>query len=176
MRIQSNATTSNDMNITQNYHVVCFPIPKKLTKSVEDFVNNILEDHSSEILPAKAEEIIAMMQEEKDKKNGAGGGGDNDGNPMAAIKAEFAKLEEDEGEEPASKKAKSNMTAMVEAYKVYKPLKNDDLKDILRWNQQILSGNKDFIAYKCIDGHVFGRLALCPLCQGMYFVLFSVVW
>lgn len=126
------------MHFTQNYHVACFVVPKKLKTSVEDFVNDILEDPSGEILPAKAKEIIATMQDKSKNPGAAGGGGDNDGNPMAVIKAEFAKLEEEQDDnEPASKKAKSNMTAMVEAYKVYKPLKNDELKDILGWNNQV---------------------------------------
>ena len=58
------------------------------------------------------------------------------------------------------------MPDKVEAYKMYKGCKNDDLKDILGWNRQIKKGTKEFMMYKCIDGHVFGRLATCPLCTG----------
>ena len=140
--------------------------------TAEDFVNELLEDDSKEILPEHVEEIIASLGSKatssgKKASGASAAGGGDDGNPMTAIKAAYHKFEEEgEGKEPASKKAKSNMPDKVEAYKMYKGCKNDDLKDILGWNRQIKKGTKEFMMYKCIDGHVFGRLATCPLCTG----------
>ena len=45
-------------------------------------------------------------------------------------------------------------------------MKASELKDILRWNKQIMSGNKEFVLFKVIDGVTNGRLSLCPLCAG----------
>ena len=41
-----------------------------------------------------------------------------------------------------------------------------ELKDILRWNKQLLGGTKEFVLFKVVDGVVNGRLWLCPLCAG----------
>ena len=85
---------------------------------------------------------------------------------MAAIKQAYEKAQGEEESEPAAKKVKSELSEKVEAYGVYKKMTADVLKDMLGWNHQVKSGNKDFIIFKCIDGHVNGRLALCPLCTG----------
>ena len=46
-------------------------------------------------------------------------------------------------------------------------MKNDELKDVLRWNRQVLKGTKDLLLAKVLDGHVYrGRLTRCPLCLG----------
>lgn len=41
---------------------------------------------------------------------------------------------------------------------------NDDLKDILKWNRQMVSGNKDLLMARVIDGQMYGRLGRCPMC------------
>merc|ERR1712060_790383 len=38
------------------------------------------------------------------------------------------------------------------------------LKDVLRWNRQMLGGTKDVLIQRIIDGDMNGRLGLCPIC------------
>jgi len=87
---------------------------------------------------------------------------------MAKIKAEYQKEKEamENGKVPDAKKAKTVPSQQLEAYEIYKGMKNDDLKDVLRWNKQVLKGSKDFMVLKCIDGHIHGRLSRCELCGG----------
>lgn len=50
-------------------------------------------------------------------------------------------------------------------YGLYSGKKNEELKDILRWNKQLgISGSKDQLLERCIDGHKNGRLARCKIC------------
>ena len=94
--------------------------------------------------------------------------GANADDPMTTIKQIFKKREAEgaPGEETSNKKAKGNMTLKLDAYEFYKGMKNDLLKDTLGWNHQTKTGNKDMLLYKCIDGHVYGRLPRCPICSG----------
>ena len=48
---------------------------------------------------------------------------------------------------------------------LYQDKNLDGLKDYLRWNQQVLKGTKPLLLMKCMDGHLNGRLARCPLCH-----------
>lgn len=149
----------------------------------EDFVRDVLQDGSDsgrDILPAKMQELvdaIATTSIKKKKTNdGDDDGGDSDGtSPKAWIASIKAAFEKQEGE-PASKKAKADDSssskreaitqAHIEAYASYKGCKGDELKDVLRWNKQILAGTKDVILTKVIDGTVHGRLGRCQLCNG----------
>ena len=74
--------------------------------------------------------------------------------------------EEEEGESPAKKKMKISEEdkAKVDIYVQYEKAKNDELKDVLRWNRQHVSGNKDILMARVIDGQMRGRLAHCPMC------------
>jgi hypothetical protein len=40
------------------------------------------------------------------------------------------------------------------------------LLHIHRWNKQILTGHKDWVLFKVIDGEMYGRLGRCVLCGG----------
>mmetsp|Transcript_5442 Transcript_5442/g.11223 ORF Transcript_5442/g.11223 Transcript_5442/m.11223 type:complete len:351 (+) Transcript_5442:445-1497(+) len=78
---------------------------------------------------------------------------------------------EGESEEPPKKKAKGStkdedLKAMLKVYKKYHKNKVAELKDVLRWNKQLLGGTKEFVLFKVVDGVVHGRLWLCPLCAG----------
>jgi hypothetical protein len=99
---------------------------------------------------------------------GKGKEGADGSSPIGDLKTAYEK-ELDEianGKEPSSKKQKSDLAARLDAYGVYKDLKNDDLKDTLRWNKQFVTGTKDFLIAKVVDGRVYGRLAACHLCGG----------
>jgi len=68
---------------------------------------------------------------------------------IAEIKAVMEKLPEDNSsdeEERPSKKAKSegnDIEIAAQALKVYIKMKNEDLKNVLRWNDSNLGGTKD---------------------------------
>uniref|UniRef100_A0A7S3L535 PARP-type domain-containing protein n=1 Tax=Amphora coffeiformis TaxID=265554 RepID=A0A7S3L535_9STRA len=177
LRIKQSAEGKEGFEVSTYVHVECFSLPRKFASgagkiSEEDFVKDVLEDPSGEILPAMADEIAAKITAKapSSAKKAAKAGGDEDSDdPMTAIK-ELSKKREAEGntgEEPSNKKAKGNMTLKVDAYEFYKGMTNDLLKDVLRWNHQTMTGNKNMLLYKCIDGHVYGRLARCPMCNGV---------
>lgn len=167
MRIAVVSSGKEGYDVTRYYHVECFSLPTKYRRgsskmSVEDFVKDILEDLTGgKILPSQTDAIVSGIettevgsQEKKDPHS-----------PLAAIKAQYEK--EKSGKERESKKAKSTLAAQVEAYDYYKDCKSDELKDVLGWNRQNKQGLKELLLFKVIDGHVHGRLALCPICTGV---------
>lgn len=50
-------------------------------------------------------------------------------------------------------------------FEIYENFTNDELKDVLRWNRQLISGKKDILLQRIIDGHMNGRLGMCPSCS-----------
>ena len=52
------------------------------------------------------------------------------------------------------------------AYMRYKSMKIDQLKDYLRWNDQLLKGVKNDLVDRCADGEAYGALARCEQCGG----------
>ena len=52
------------------------------------------------------------------------------------------------------------------AYVRYKAMKIDELKDYLRWNDQLLKGVKNDLVDRCADGEAYGALARCQQCSG----------
>lgn len=164
--------------------------------TLEEFVDEYLRDTSAEgdILPDKRDEILAQLEEaaakaKPGKKSNEAAGGDEmtimdrlkeaAENGSGDIDDENA----DDSKPPAKKKAKKGngaagavtvggddddaaFAAMLRIYKVYATCKVPELKDILRWNKQIMKGGKDFVLFKVIDGATRGRLGFCPLCQG----------
>jgi PADR1 (NUC008) domain len=195
LRIATSVEAEGGYNATSYMHPSCFNLPRKYAAGAnkmtpQHFVRQVLQDGSDsgrDILPTKTEELAAAIATTsiKKKKSNADGdgddGGDNDASPkawIASIKAAFEKLEADDGE-PASKKAKAASVAVavdakrevitrahIDAYASYKGCKADELKDLLRWNNQVLVGTKDVILTKVIDGMVHGRLGRCQLCNG----------
>ena len=54
---------------------------------------------------------------------------------------------------------------MIDYYGMYHKCTIDELKDILRQNRQNMTGTKDILLYKVIDGCYYnGRITYCPLC------------
>lgn len=78
--------------------------------------------------------------------------------------------DDDDDEGPKKKKAKTASSisekdrAMAEVYEQICVKSNDELKDILRWNHQILGGKKADMLTRVIDGKLNGRLGRCPTC------------
>lgn len=134
--------------------------------STEDFVKDMIEDTTNgQILPAKLEEVVAALDSKGGTKDS--GGGDALA-PLVPIIQAFEKEQQEiaDGQEPSHKKAKSLLTAQVDAYTAYYKCKGTELADMLSWNHQVKTGTKKVALMKVIDGHVHGRLARCPLCTG----------
>lgn len=164
--------------MSSSHKVSCFKIPRKLAAKgvgVEEFVEDYLMDDGTELLVMRKEEILGMLREAADKKKTKAKTvkSENEGpaNIMDRLK-EAAKLYEDN--EPVKKKVKtegsieeSEFIAMLSLYRKYnKRMTVAELKDILRWNKQIIGGTKAFVLFKVLDGELHGRLSTCPLCVG----------
>ena len=142
--------------------------------SVEEFCTNVLEDTSTEhILSKNMDEIIEKIKKASQpakrgsRKSNAGGG--SDVALIVELKAAYEKEQADlaDGKETPSKRSKSNLGVLLDAYENYKNAKNTELQDILRYNRQVLKGTKDFLLAKAVDGVVYGRLQRCNLCGGV---------
>lgn len=91
---------------------------------------------------------IAKLKEMRDDMRGANDDDDDDEKKPPAKKLKFS--EED--------------IAKVEIYMQHEKETNDQLHDILKWNRQLVSGTKDILMARVIDGQMHGRLGRCPLC------------
>ncbi len=162
-----------DFAFSSSHKVSCFKIPRKLVSqgvTVEDFVEDYLMDDGT-ILVDRKNEILAMLREAATKKKTkakANPKSDDSDSIMDRLKIATA---ESEGDEPPKKKVKRSaedeeFKSMLKVYKKYYKDKVAELKDILRWNKQIIGGTKEFVLFKVVDGVVNGRLWLCPLCAG----------
>jgi hypothetical protein len=171
--------------MSYSHHVDCFKLPRGLSSvSIEEFVEDYLTDGGDErtgqsLFPDQKDEAIRLLHQaaEKKKKGVTKKKSIDEDKETILFRLKVAvKAEEDDAKEPPKKKMKKEMTAknddsdefqaMVPVYKKYHKKKLEELKDILRWNNQILKGTKDFVLFKIVDGELHGRLGFCPLCQG----------
>ncbi|KAL7547099.1 hypothetical protein ACHAWF_013682 [Thalassiosira exigua] len=167
-----------DYQMTSYAHPRCFQVPPRAYKGVspEDFVNDVLEDRTTESLlsdPDRKRDVVdAVAYKPPRASKGGKAGGDEStatGKRLASVRKVAAELpSDDEGEEVRpSKKAKKgkkgegeDLESLARAMKVYDKTKADDLKAALRWNLgYATTGNKDALLLRCIDGHAHGRLA-----------------
>ncbi|GAX18573.1 hypothetical protein FisN_10Hh226 [Fistulifera solaris] len=162
-------TTGGRFDVTQSFHPKCYNLPRKFAGTVDDFVDETLRDATEgQILPKERDALVEAIKTSSaaTKKSKASGSASSADAIIEKIKAKV-----DDGEnEPQTKKAKSDdhyaSNEFVAAYRVYQKEKNDELKDVLKWNRQFVSGTKNYLLVKVLDGHVNGRLARCQLCQG----------
>lgn len=153
IRIQS-SNQNDEFTMVSNYHPTCFNKPRKYA-DLDDFMENGLVDATGgDILPSKYDELKEQLAYKKPKKKAS-----EVENPLADIKELF----ESQSEDNPTKKQKNEK---VEAYAKYHKTKLDELKDVLRWNRQVLKGIKNVVLFKVVDGTVHGRLSLCQLCGG----------
>ena len=177
LRIQTTVARDDTHSMASSTHPSCFNLPRKYATgankiSAEQFVDDILQDSDGSILPAKRDELIAAIESHPRKKKKEPMSGDGDSAEAILFRIKAA-LEADE-KEPAAKKIKLDVSssnadreaAMTQAYAKYSKLKNDELKDYLRWNRQMVGGNKSYVLIKILDGHTCGRLARCGQCGG----------
>ena len=162
---------SDGFAMTSWYHAKCFVIPPKALKGVtpEEFVDDMLRDNSEsgeDILPARRDEVVALVAEKPPKKKKSEDGGDSF---IAKLKREYEVMTADGGgddEEPKAKKAKSSDQRALELYGEYHKHTLPGLKEILDFNRQTKTGTKAVILHKVIDGALNGRLGRCTVCGG----------
>lgn len=195
LRIATNAyKEGKDVKFTSYTKPNCFAVPPRALKGVSpaDFVSNHLEDRTADSVlsdPVGKEEIVAAIARKPPRKGVGGGKGKKAETPVqkrveaikAAVEALGSDDDDDDGDDddeetkrPAKKarkgKAKAEVEFDAEPYaramkKVYGGMKNDDLKEAIRWNLGYgISGTKDILLLRCLDGHVNGRLSRCPTC------------
>lgn len=163
--------------ISSSYHLGCFKIPRKFSVGAAKLTpSEFVADHVQDGTPDQDldhHEVIrkiteAMTTPKKTKQKEESGD-----DIMSRLKL-AAKSQEDATEDvpPAKKKAKvesseseEDFQKMLGIYHTYSKMTNPQLKDILRWNGQLLTGTKDFLVFKVIEGVLYGRLSVCPLCQ-----------
>ena len=180
LRIGSAAPGPGDFDIVKWYHVDCFPFPRKLKsegETCQTFVETILEDNTEESILNDDEEkaaVIALLEKKGCRKKVDGG--DSPPNSkgasdvIAKIKRDADLIAQEEEDGPKSKKVKTETEisetdrAKAEIFAVLSSKKVDELKDVLRWNKQIVGGNKDTLLARIIDAKLRGRLGRCPSC------------
>lgn len=183
---------SNPYEMKQYHHPGCFSLPRKYGTGVHkisasEFVETVLEDASEQqdILPAKAEELAEQIASKAIKAKTSLDGGGGEGGTMTQMQLIKAALEarndaKPEAEPSPKKKAKTDSnnkepngadSRAVDCYaellqRDKKERTNEKIKDCLKWNRQHVTGNKDVLLHRWIDGHVHGRLLRCPLDGG----------
>jgi hypothetical protein len=153
------------------HHPKCFVISPKLKKegiTAETFVVDMLVDNTEDnVLQERRDEVIGDIEYVPPKGSAAKKKqGEEKGGLVATLKAQLAMIRSEAEGEPASKKLKlsPDVMARVDVYAMYEQHKNDALKDILKWNRQLVSGNKDLMMARIINGQLKGRLGRCPMC------------
>ena len=113
--------------------------------SVADFVEeHVADPHGLYDDEDKLAEIIADIESKPPKTEKSNIFADK----VATYKRALDNMEndDDEGKPSAAKKAKTDMEEIARAYAVYKPMKNAELQDVLRWNLgYATSGTKDVL-------------------------------
>lgn len=165
----------DDKVMTKWSKVGCFTLPRKLDVTVEEFLDEYLDDETSGKFlqdETKRQEIIDQLSAKKEKKTKKSDGGDGGKSSafLESVKLNAAVLEEENGndeDEPKKKKTKKmseDDKKKAKAYLKYKGMKNGELQDILSWNKVVKSGNKDVLLTRVIDGYVYGRIGKCVSC------------
>lgn len=159
-------------------HVKCSTLPRNCVKegvTVEDFVDDQLEDEGG-ILVENRDQVVADILYKEDKKTAAAKkkataeGSDGGGSKIEILKRAYEETKSAESDEKPQKKKKKKtgddgaLKQQVDIYARYAKTPVDGLKDVLRWNKQFLTGKRNDILARIIDGEVNGRLGACPLC------------
>jgi len=177
-----------DIMMTRWFHLECFTIPKKLLKTGVDarrFVQENLEDKTGDqsLMDIEEKVVEAIMRKPQTLKSEDGSSIPDANTRIKRLKDIWNKIR-DESEEPIKKKAKrekieeathekisekeklnvDNENDAAVVYGLYEGYNSNELKDVLRWNKQLVSGTKDLLLQRIIDGHISGRLGMCPTC------------
>lgn len=166
----------NDHMMTKWYHLRCFKVPRKFKKSMDTFVLEDLTDQTTDLIlsnPEKRKEIIEALStsggDGRKRKSDSGPAHESHSaeDRVAKVEQDFETWKQDEEVEARPKKKQSlsdEDVRRVEAYDIYRLMRNEDLKSVLRWNRQIISGTHPVLLVRVLDGHMYGRLGRCTLC------------
>jgi hypothetical protein len=157
-----------DFNMSNGYHVSCFKIPRKLSISVEEFFDDYLTNRCDveDLKDTRKDDILnglhqAALAKKKTPKKASGGDEKHATTIMSRLKAAAKAGDgDDDGEnEPSKKRLKRDddekeFQDLLLLYKRYHKKALPELKDYLRWNNQIVGGTKDFVLFKVIDGEL----------------------
>ena len=147
---------------------------------MDNFVLEHLTDNTDDLILSDADkrkEIIDTLSTKKSaKKRKATDALVDDTEPQSAedrvakVQQNFEIWKQGADEDAESRpKAKPSLSDQdlrrVEAYDEYRLMKVDDLRTILRWNRQIISGTRSVLLVRVLDGHMYGRLGSCLACR-----------
>lgn len=169
----------DDKTFTSWHHVSCFQMTKRLQEEYstkEDFLSELVQDHTQDGILGTKDGLCKIADElgtSSENKKGGKKERVKHTNPLLSIMEQNAlALQEDSSRppvtegEPAKKKLKISPVQLkqAETFKKFAGCKVDELKDVLRWNKAPITGNKDVLLLRIIDGEVYGRLGRCPIC------------
>ena len=137
-----------------------------------------MEDNTDEGIlndEEKAAEIIALLEQKGCRKKVDAETGESPPQGASDVIAKIKRTaeliaQEDDEDGPKSKKVKTETEisetdrTKAEIFAVLSSKKVDELKDVLRWNKQIVGGNKDTLLARIVDAKLHGRLGRCPSC------------
>ena len=171
-----------DFASTYWYHAKCFPIPKKRVADASEWFSEVYEEYGGdeESRGAFLDGVLksaAAIQEKKSAGNvlserkrrlldaaGASAGGAkkksrrSKGSRKHEIQIEDTKVS-------SSSASSSEVITEQTLFVRYNSMNTSKLKEVLKWNRQLLSGRKDQLVFRCIDGHLLGAIPICPLCS-----------
>jgi hypothetical protein len=170
----------------------CFKLGRNQIKegeTPESFVLDHLEDDTDDSELDKddmRQQIIATIATKPKatprKHKTAEDGGDGDDALVAKMKRLRQELENAEDEEQARKKLKLSddeqqqydiCMAILDMGPKGKGPNKDTMKDICKWNRQLVGGNNNMLMARLIDGQMYGRLSRCPSCTAGKLQLFD---
>jgi hypothetical protein len=160
---------------TRWYHLECFVFPAYMRQAgmtKEDFVRLHLKDTSDDksVLPARIDEVLQGMKDtvkkvkptkaERQKRRAAekGTADEDDDDDNEEIQRQ--------GNNKKTRREEEIESLMIEGFAVYETMTAVKLKEILGWNLQYKTGDKELVLTKVLDGHVHGRLGRCQDCRG----------
>jgi len=157
-----------DYSMTSYQHPKCFTIPRKLGVDAESFVMDHLEDQTDDsvLSTSQKDEIVNDIASKAVTAKGEASDGNAISKKMDTLKRTLAENEDEPPKKKVKKGGASNdLESEAAIYGIYQGMKNDELKDFLRWNLGYgMSTTKPELLLRCIDGHKNGRFARCPTC------------
>ena len=149
LRIGKKMTLPGDIVSLAWNHYACVTIPKG--SSVEYFIENL-----SGFTDLNAEDR-AKIQEHFDALAG------KRSPPTSKVQASPKKKAKTDGvKDDVVDLTVGNDAPQDEIFEIYNKMKIDELKDFMRWNKQMVGGNKTELVARCVDGHKYGALPVCP--------------
>ena len=171
LRIGSVAQGPGDYEMTSWRHAICFKVPKKFNNDLESLFEGGTAPPEllvlfERVLSAKADVLGQKKREIEEVLTAAN-------EAMEGTSSPSRKKVKTEGTSPtrlaaieeiaASKGLDGKLVALSEKYS---HMTTAAMKQILKFNYQVQSGNKDELKERCIQGERFGGFPRCEECKG----------